>query len=169
MGCNFASSEPPTKSRRETTDTFIKITDLIPFSSYEFTVFAFNTKFSGPPVSQNVTTLSSDTIQPKETPTIVGINTTHESVNIVLSKIKCENIRGLLIVEITTTCTSKWCQGKNREPRIDQRTLPNEAFLGVMQLEPFSEYDLELKFCRGTESCSAPQKKKFKTMTSGNL
>ncbi|XP_063908361.1 receptor-type tyrosine-protein phosphatase T-like isoform X4 [Zophobas morio] len=166
VGCNFPSAEPPTKSRRETTDTSITITELIPYSLYNFSVFAVNTKFNGPPVSQTTITPSSETIQPKETPTIVDINTTHVSANIVLSKIKCEDIRGPLTVEMKTTCTSEWCQGKSREPRTDQKTFPNEAILGVMQLEPFSEYDLELKFCRGTESCSVPQKKKFKTMTS---
>ncbi|XP_063907960.1 uncharacterized protein LOC135126088 isoform X2 [Zophobas morio] len=165
MDCNFTSFESSRKSRRETQDTSVTITELIPYSTYEFTVFALNTKFSGSPVSQRTTTPYCRTIQPEETPNIVRINTTHESASIVLSEIKCESIRGPLTVEIKTTCISEWCQNKNTQRKIDIKTLPKTGIIEVINLQSFSEYDLEVKLCRVNGSCSAPQKKKFETKT----
>ncbi|XP_063907950.1 uncharacterized protein LOC135126083 isoform X1 [Zophobas morio] len=164
-GCHFSSVESSTISRRETENTSVTITELIPYSTYEFTVFALNTKFTGPPVSQRTTTPYCQTIQPEETPNIVGINTTHESASIILSEIKCENIRGPLTVEIKTTCISEWCQNKNTQRKIDNKTLPKTGIIEVMNLQSFSEYDLQVQLCRVNGSCSAPQKKKFETKT----
>ncbi|KAJ3647841.1 hypothetical protein Zmor_019698 [Zophobas morio] len=157
-GCNFSSVESSTKSRRETENTSVTITELIPYSTYEFTVFVLNAKFSGPPVSQRTTTPYCHTIQPEETPNIVGINTTHES--IILSVLKCENIRGPLTVEVKITCISEWCKN-----RIDIKTLPKTGIIEVINLQSFSEYDLEVQLCRVNGSCSVPQKKKFETKT----
>ncbi|XP_063907949.1 uncharacterized protein LOC135126082 isoform X2 [Zophobas morio] len=164
-GCNFSSVESTTKFRRETENTSITITELIPYSTYEFTVFALNTKFSGPPFSKITTTASSEEIQPEELLNFVGLNTTHDSVNIVLSEIKCENIRGPLTVEIKTTCISEWCQNKHTQRKIDIKTLPKTGIIEVMNLQSYSEYDLEVQLCRVNGNCSAPQKKKFETKT----
>ena len=168
-GCNFSSIESSTKFRRETENNSVTITELIPYSTYEFTVFALNRQFSGPPVSEITTTVGSVEIQPEEILNFVGIIATQDSVNILLFRIKCENIRGPHIVETKTTCTSQWCESKNAKVQIDKKTFSSTVFIEVMNLQSFSEYDLEVKLCRENGNCSIPLKNKFKTNATGNF
>ncbi|KAH0808960.1 hypothetical protein GEV33_013831 [Tenebrio molitor] len=160
VACKQLPTTPSTERTLRVTETSTTIKDLIPYSKYLFSVFAENTKFKGLPSEFLEETLAAEEIESEEISEVTVTPGTH-GVNIELSPI-CEKIRGQLVVNTTVICDNEWCKNQNRT-KTTNHYVSNEI-ITLDKLTPFSDYSLDLIFCRNYTNCEGSIKKEtFRT------
>jgi hypothetical protein len=160
IACNVQSKNPSTVNSLKVKSTSVTIADLIPYSQYRFSVFAANGKFEGPPVVLWEATLAANEIKSDEipdarvTPGVRGVIIDFSS--------NCSKIRGPLVVTSTAICTNEWCKKQNR----NVKTMKASQEMVLNGLIPFSNYSLDLTFCRNYTNCESGAKRQtFTTKT----
>jgi hypothetical protein len=166
LACKQHPKTPSTEHTLRVTETSTTIKDLIPYSRYSISVFAENTKLKGLPSQFLIETLPAEEIESEEISGVTVTPGTH-AVNIELSP-KCEKIRGQLVVNTTVICTNEWCKNQNRTPKTTNHYVSNQI-IRLDKLTPFSDYSLDLIFCRNYTNCEGNAKKEtFRTKPTGN-
>jgi hypothetical protein len=129
-------------------------------------VFAGNTKLKGLPSEFLEETLAAEEIESEEISEVTVTPGTH-GVNIELSR-NCEKIRGQLVVNTTVICTNEWCKNQNRTPKTTNHYVSDDI-ITLDGLTPFSDYSLDLIFCRNYTNCEGNAKKEtFRTKPTSN-
>jgi hypothetical protein len=166
VACKQFPTTPSTEHTLRVTETSTTIKDLIPYSKYSFSVFAENTKLKGLPSEFLEETLPADEIKSEEIPEVT-VTPGMRGVNIQFLH-NCEKIRGQLVVTTTVICANEWCKNQNRTPKTTNHYVSNQI-ITLDKLTPFSDYSLDLIFCRNYTNCEGNAKKEtFRTKPTGN-
>jgi hypothetical protein len=166
LACKQQPTTPSAEHTLRVTETSTTIKDLIPYSRYSISVFAENTKLKGLPSQFLIETLPAEEIESEEISGVTVTPGTH-AVNIELSP-KCEKIRGQLVVNTTVICTNEWCKNQNRTPKTTNHYVSNQI-ITLDKLTPFSDYSLDLIFCRNYTNCEGSTKRQtFRTKPTSN-
>jgi hypothetical protein len=168
LACEQHPTTPSAEQTLRFTETSTTIKDLIPYSTYSISVFAENTKLKGLPSEFLKDTLPADEIESEEIAEVTVTPDTYE-VNIELSRTSnCEKIRGQLVVNMTVICTNEWCKNQNRTPKTTKHFVSDDI-ITLDGLTPFSDYSLNLIFCRNYTNCEGNIKKEtFRTKPTSN-
>ncbi|XP_068897747.1 receptor-type tyrosine-protein phosphatase U-like isoform X5 [Tenebrio molitor] len=161
LACKQQPTTPSAEHTLRVTETSTTIKDLIPYSRYSISVFTENTKLKGLPSEFLEETLPADEIAFEEIPEVTVTPGTR-GVNIKLSR-NCEKIRGQFVVNTTVICINEWCKNQNRTPKTTNHYV-SDQIITLDELTPFSDYSLDLIFCRSYTNCEGNIKREtFRT------
>ncbi|CAH1363932.1 unnamed protein product, partial [Tenebrio molitor] len=161
LACKQQPTTPSAEHTLRVTETSTTIKDLIPYSIYSICVFAENTKLKGLPSQFLIETLPAEEIESEE---ISGVTVTPGTYGVIIElSPNCEKIRGQLVVNTTVICTNEWCKNQNRTPKTTNHYVSNQI-ITLDKLTPFSDYSLDLIFCRNYTNCEGSTKRQtFRT------
>lgn len=142
------------------------ITFLKPYSEYQLNVSAANNKLAGPPKTITFKTLFSNKISEEEFPNVTfteGNNYT----TIALRPAECQKRMGPISLNVLYHCTDVWCKPNQTSAYFE---IKNDS-VNLESLTPFSQYELQLQFCRNKTLCNKANvvSKSIKTKAAGKL
>ncbi|KAK9883928.1 hypothetical protein WA026_004868 [Henosepilachna vigintioctopunctata] len=139
----------------------IKLTNLFPYSDYNVTIYAVNSKYESKGVSIKARTAGIDEFTEDEGLAQVGLNihAIYERAAIIsVDNLNCQNLRGPLEISYNFKCESKWCNST----KVITATSSPYGRTTVKNLQPYCDYSCSVCFCR-KNYCKTVFQKEYRT------